>query len=88
MTEDTRASGHAGLTGQCYGFTTPTVTGVEVIGPTEQDRALNIHFESGVEDAWFSPELVELLDHGAETTIKIGDTTLTRSEEGDWLRGE
>ena len=55
-TDETRASGHAGWVGQCYGFTTPSVTGVEVVGPAGQELAYNIHFEAG-HDAWFASAL-------------------------------
>ena len=48
------------------GFTTPSVTGVEVVGPAGQELAYNIHFEAG-HDAWFASALVELVDHGAGT---------------------
>ena len=84
-TDETRASGHAGWVGQCYGFTTPSVTGVEVVGPAGQELAYNIHFEAG-HDAWFAPALVALVDHGAGTEATIGETRLVRDEQGDWHR--
>jgi hypothetical protein len=52
------------IAGQCYGFTTPSLTRVEVDGSASQDMALNIHFDNGA-DTWFAPALVELIDQGA-----------------------
>ena len=85
MTDATRTSGHAGLVGQCYGITTPSLTGVQVVGLAGEDRALNVYFDDGG-DAWFAPEVVELVDHGAGTEVTIGDTRLVRDEHGDWQR--
>ena len=84
VTDETRASGHAGWVGQCYGFTTPSVTAVEVVGPEGPDDAFSIHFEAEGVDAWFSPSVVELVDHGAGTEAQIGDTRLVRDEHGEW----
>ncbi len=61
-TDDTRLSGHAGKTGVCYGFTTPSVTRVGVIGVPTTNRAFNVGFEEGI-DAWFAAGLIEVIDH-------------------------
>src|SRR5882672_11512948 len=42
---ETISNGVAGLVGQVYGQTTPSVTGVEVIGKLESDYAINVFFE-------------------------------------------
>jgi hypothetical protein len=57
-------SGHSGRVGDCFGMTTPSVTGVEVIGDAVDDVALNVHFEAeDITDAWFAPEVVTLVEH-------------------------
>jgi hypothetical protein len=85
VTPLTESLGYAGRTGTCYGFTTPSVTGVEVIAGLATDFAFNVHFEEkDVEDAWFSPELVEYLDHAAGTTASIGDHRFIRTD-GQWV---
>ena len=45
-TDETRRGGWAGLVGQCDGFTTPSVTGVRVVGGPA-DLAFSVHFEDG-----------------------------------------
>ena len=75
----TRDLALAGLKGAVFGVTTPSVTGVEVIGTLIADVAINISFPSLDKDFWFAPELLEFLDHGAGTVITIGthNKTLT-----------
>ena len=41
-TPETRASGVAGLEGDVYGFTTPSVTAIEVVGGSPDDFAINV----------------------------------------------
>ena len=41
-TRETEAAGVAGRTGSVTGFTTPSVTGVEVVGGTAEDYALGV----------------------------------------------
>jgi hypothetical protein len=57
-TPDTLAAGYADKTGTCFGFTTPSQTGIEVIGPLTEDYALVVGFDDGTH-AWFSRPLVE-----------------------------
>ncbi len=45
---DQTPGGWAGLLGDCYGITTPSVTGVAVIGCSDGDVAFNIHFDGRV----------------------------------------
>jgi hypothetical protein len=69
----TPQSGHATLVGVCYGMTTPSVTGVEVLGDAFDDVAVNVHFENdAVPDAWFAPELVTLVDHAVGSRATVG----------------
>jgi hypothetical protein len=83
-TSVTEAAGVAGLTGQVNGETTPSITSVAVIGEVLEDFALSIAFDRGGESQWFAPELVEFIDHGAGTEIRIGEKRWVRSAHGDW----
>ena len=71
-TPETREHEIAGLVGQVYGETTPSVTGVDVIGRSEVDFALSVSFEGRAETVWLAPHLVEFVDHAPGTTISIG----------------
>jgi len=86
VSKETEAAGVAGLEGQVYGETTPSVTGVEVIGTLSSDFAINVHFDERDEAYWFAPELVEFLDHAAGTEIRFNgvDKRWIRTEDGDW----
>ena len=81
-TEDTERSGHARRVGTCYGFTTPSVTLVAVIGGSQRDLAYNVGFEGS--DAWFAPELVEVVDRAEGSEIRIGHRRFVRSADGEW----
>ncbi|MFM8593732.1 MAG: hypothetical protein ACKOCK_05000, partial [Chloroflexota bacterium] len=86
-TEETEAVGVAGLKGQVFGETTPSVTGVEVIGTLAADFAVNVHIEERGEAFWFAPELVELIDHAPGTEIRLEgvDKRWIRTEDGAWM---
>ena len=85
-TAATRAAGVAGLTGPVYGETTPSVTGVDVIGELTSDYAINVYFEDRDESLWFAPDQLEFVDHGpgSEITIEGVDKKWTRTESGEW----
>jgi hypothetical protein len=79
------AAGYSGRFGQCWGFTTPSATGIEVVGGPVEDIALNIHCDDeAVADAFFRPGDLELLDHDPGLEIQIGETHLVRDDEGGW----
>jgi hypothetical protein len=82
----TRAQGFAGMHGVVYGVTTPSVSGVPVIGNVTQDTALGVHFESRNETFWFAPELVQFVDHGAGQIISVdgADKISVRRADGGW----
>jgi hypothetical protein len=85
-TEPTRRSGHANLVGVCYGMTTPSATGVHVIGDATDDVALNVHFEAAsIPDAWFAPGLVVLVDRGVGSRATVGDRSFVKSADGEWV---
>jgi hypothetical protein len=83
---ETEARGVAGLVGQACGETTPSVTGVSVIGQVTQDYALNVHFEGRDETLWFAADLLELVDRaaGAEVRLKGVPKKWVRTASGVW----
>jgi hypothetical protein len=83
---ETEARGVAGLLGQVYGETTPSVTGVAVIGEVTRDHALNVHFEGRTETLWFAPELLEFVDHAAGAEIRLDGVPKkwVRTAAGAW----
>jgi hypothetical protein len=86
VTPVTEAAGVAGLHGQVYGVTTPSVTGVEVIGDVKDDTAVNVFFTEQNASHWFAPELLEFVDHAPGTEIRIANspTKSVRTETGEW----
>src|SRR5687767_413951 len=83
---ETESRGVAGLVGQVYGQTTPSVTGVEVIGEITSDYAINVYFEDRHESFWFALSLVEFVDHapGTEVTLDGVPKKWVRTETGEW----
>jgi hypothetical protein len=82
----TEAKGVAGLVGQVWGQTTPSETGVAVIGEVTSDYAINVFFKDRDESFWFAPALVEFVDHGPGTEIALegAATKWVRTESGEW----
>lgn len=80
----TESLGLAGLTGSVYGETTPSVTGVTVIGEVTEDFAINVMIEHRDEQLWFAPQLVEFVDYAAGTELRIGNVHLVRDTSGEW----
>src|SRR5215467_12253269 len=84
-TQVTRARSLSGLKGQVYGHTTPSITRVEVIGDLTSDFALNVHFPELGQAFWFAPELLDFIDHGACTVIRVGTVKEWRRQaDGSW----
>ena len=79
----TEELGIAGVTGNVHGETTPSVSGVEVIGNLTDDFALNVQPEQG-EGLWIVPSLLEFIDHAPGTEIIVGDIRAVRQENGSW----
>ena len=86
-TPPSERAGVAGLVGQVYGETTPSMTLVEVIGELSSDYAINVYFEERGSSSWFAPELLEFVDHapGTEITLRGVQKRWVRSAEGEWL---
>ena len=87
---DTVARGLAGEVGVVFGETTPSVTGVEVIGVLLTDYAINVHFEHRKQSFWFAPELLEFVDHAPGTEIRLDGVPKkwTRAADGSWIEEE
>ncbi|MDH7976113.1 hypothetical protein QH494_28390 [Sphingomonas sp. AR_OL41] len=85
-TEETERLGLAGREGQVFGWTTPSSTGVTVIGEMRDDSAVNVHFDDLNASFWFPEELIEMIDHGAGTTISLDgqDVAWVRKADGSW----
>ena len=80
----TRKLGIAGLSGSVYGETTPSASGVEVVGMARDDFALNVMLEHRQEQIWLAPDLVEFVDHAPGTEMTIGDRRFVRAATGQW----
>ena len=83
---ETISAGLAGLEGEVFGFTTPSATGVTVVGGAPDDHALNVYFRDTKADHWFRPDLLEFLHHnvGAEATVKGAPVKWVRQADGSW----
>jgi hypothetical protein len=77
--------GLAGLLGTVSGETTPSVTGVEVIGDVVDDYAINVVIEERKEGFWFGAALIEFVDHAEGTQIEIGSRHFVRDPDGEWI---
>jgi len=84
LTETTETLGIAGQMAIVNGRTTPSVTGVEVIGKSSKDIAIAVTLEGQTNQLWFADEVLEFVDHGAGTTVEIAGRKLIRDEQGDW----
>jgi hypothetical protein len=84
LTDATEVLGIAGQTGTVFGRTTPSVTGVEVIGKSSEDLAISVALDGQTTQLWFAEELLEFVDHAAGTTVEIAERKLIRDERGEW----
>ncbi|MFZ5862998.1 MAG: hypothetical protein ACOYXR_09190 [Nitrospirota bacterium] len=82
---ETQAAGIAGLEGDIYGVTTPSITSVEVIGGAPDDCALNVSFEGRSDTFWIRPDLVEMLHHNAGMEMVVGNVKAVRQPDGSWV---
>jgi hypothetical protein len=84
-TAETERLGCARLTGMVYGFTTPSDTGVQVIGSIAKDRALAVKLEGRDDSLWFDYDLVEFVDHTPGTAMRVGSRSFKRNADGEWI---
>jgi hypothetical protein len=82
-TPATQRLGYAGALGVVMGFTTPSVTGVEVVGDSDEDLALGVSFDE-LEDAWFAPGLLDKVDLQPGTEVRIGAWRFIATADGEW----
>jgi hypothetical protein len=80
----TEALGIAGKTGLVYGTTTPSVTGVRVVGNSIEDHAISVTLDGRNDQLWFPDDLVEFVDHQPGTTVSVAGRRLIRDENGEW----
>jgi hypothetical protein len=81
---ETDAISISGKVGQVSGETTPSVTGVEVIGEVNDDFALNVSIEGYDETYWLSTDLLEFIDHAEGTEMVVGNVRAVRRADGCW----
>lgn len=84
-TPETVSAEVADMEGDVYGFTTPSATGVPVIGDAPDDHATNVYFEALSSDRWFRPDLLEFLDHNAGAEMIVGNIKAVRQSDGTWI---
>jgi hypothetical protein len=85
--DPTEQQGLAGLDGIVHGWTTPSVTGVSVIGASSEDLAINVFIEERNEGFWFSPGLLEFVDHAPGTEVALNGVPKkwVRLVSGEWM---
>jgi len=70
------AAGHSGRIGQCWGFTTPSATGMDAVDGPAEDIALSIHLEDeAFLDAFFRPEDLERAEHIGPLSANLGTSS-------------
>ena len=84
--EETTRLGLAGREGVVFGWTTPSVTSVSVIGTQPDDFAVNVHVDELDEGFWLAEDLLEFLDHQEGTVIGLDgvDIEWVRLADGGW----
>jgi hypothetical protein len=77
----------AGLPGPVLGETTPSVTGVAVIGVPEAGYAVNVYFKHTGQSLWFAPHLLEFIDHAPGTKVRLEGSPRewVRQVDGEWV---
>ena len=85
-TPETERLGIAEAIGNVYGETTPSETGVEVIGELLSDYAHQVYFESLKKSYWFAPEMLEFVNHAPGTEVHVHGTAFksVRQRDGTW----
>jgi hypothetical protein len=85
-TAATKTAGIAGRAGNVHGFTTPSITGVEILGELTEDYAIHVYFDDLKRGYWIDPDLVEFIDHGPGTAIRLEGVPKqwTKSADGGW----
>lgn len=82
----TEAAGIAGLEGDVYGESVPSLSGAEVVGVAADDFVLNVYVEARGEGYWLSPEHVEWVGHNPGQEIRLDGVPKrwVRRADGAW----
>jgi len=83
----TKQAGIAGVVGAIFGETTPSKTGVFVVGTPTRDFALFVQPEDNANGFWIDPDQLEFIDHGAGHVFHLGgpvNKQWVRTEDGGW----
>jgi hypothetical protein len=86
-TPETEAAGLAGLTGEVYGQSVPSISGASpIIGTLTEDYAVNVHFDDRNEAHWFAEQLLEFVHHtpGAAVSFDGVAGQWVRDADGKW----
>ncbi|MBK9420451.1 MAG: hypothetical protein IPN44_05290 [Flavobacteriales bacterium] len=85
-TPETQALDIAGRLGNIFGFTTPSVTNVDVVGSKAEDLAYSVNIEELNKQYWLAPDQIEFIDHGAGTEMRLDGVAMTwrREADGSW----
>jgi hypothetical protein len=89
-TPATSGRGLAGRVGTVHGQTTPSITGLDVIGTPTEDYAVNVFFDDLGEGFWFADNVVEFVDHspGSEITFNGVKKKWVRNTDGEWVESD
>ncbi|HET9028560.1 MAG TPA: hypothetical protein VFN49_00150, partial [Candidatus Aquilonibacter sp.] len=79
---ETIAIGLANAQGTCFGQSVPSSSGVDMIGTSENDFALNVSVE-GKGEYWLADQLVEKVRH-EPATIEVGGRKFITDHDGKW----
>src|SRR5688572_223312 len=80
-TPETEAAGVAGLTGEVYGQSVPSISGASpIIGSPAEDYAVNVFFADRNEGYWFAEQLLEFVDHTPGAALRLDGVA------GQWVR--
>jgi hypothetical protein len=83
----TEKLGVAGLSGHVFGQTIPSSSGVDdIISEAPVDYAINVYFDDRKEGFWFAEPLLELVDHGAGSEVRLDGIPKrwVRTTNGEW----
>jgi hypothetical protein len=85
----TVAKGLDNKVGSVTGWSTPSMSGVDVLGGAADDFAISVLFDefNGKDKVtiWFNEDHLEFVDYGVGQSIWIGNTVATRSADGSWV---
>ena len=84
-TPETIVVGVAGLEGDLFGWTTPSETGVEVVGGAPDDVAVFVDVDRRPGEFWIRPDLIVLVDENIGGEIRLGSRTFVKQPDREWV---